>query len=300
MISLKRREFLEAVAAASTLAICPRAFAQTRAQIGKSASIQFAELEKTASVRLGIFALDTANGAQVTHRADERFPLLSTFKVMAAAAILKHSESEPSFLKKRIRYSKINLVSYSPVTEKHLADGMTVAHLCAAALQYSDNTAANLLMRLLGGPTAVTAFAHSVGNDKFRLDRWETRLNTAIPGDARDTATPEAMARSLRAFTLGNALAPASRAQLIAWLRGNTTGDKRIRAAVPENWQVGDKTGSGDYGTANDIAVLWPPARAPIVMAIYTTQKQADAKRNETVIAEAARIALHALSAAKR
>ena len=215
---------------------------------------------------------------------------------MAVAAILKRNEREPNLLERRILYNKSNLVTYSPITEKHLTDGMTVAQLCGAALQYSDNTAGNLLIRLIGGPAMVTAFARLTGNNAFRLDRWETRLNTAIPGDARDTATPESMARSLRAFTVGNTLSPNSRAQLIEWLLGNTTGDKRIRAAVPASWKVGDKTGSGDYGTANDIAVIWPTNRAPVVLAIYTTQLQADAKRNDAAIVEATRIALSSLS----
>ena len=215
---------------------------------------------------------------------------------MAVAAITKRGEREPNLLNRRIRYNKANLVTYSPITEKHLADGMTVAQLCAAALQYSDNTAGNLLIRLIGGPEMVTAFARSTGNNAFRLDRWETRLNTAIPGDAPNSATPESMARSLRAFTLGNALAPASRAQMIEWLCGNTTGDKRIRAAVPANWQIGDKTGSGDYGSANDIAIVWPPNRAPIVLAIYSTKEKAGAKWSDDVIVEAARIALKGLA----
>lgn len=272
-----------------TLTICSRALAKAP----DNAESKLADLELRSGTRLGLFALDTSNGAQVRYRADERFPLLSTFKVMAAAAVLKRSQSEPNLLEQRVRYTQANLVTYSPITEKHLADGLTVAQLCAAALQYSDNTAGNLLIRLLGGPPAVTAFARATGNDKFRLDRWETRLNTAIPGDARDTATPESMARSLRAFTLDDTLAPVSREQMIEWLRGNTTGDKRIRAAVPANWQVGDKTGSGDYGTANDIAVIWPPDRAPMVLAIYTTHSQAGAKRSDEVVATAARIALN-------
>ena len=255
-------------------------------------------LEKRFDARIGVFALDSASAQQVHYRANERFALLSTFKVMAAAAVLKRSERETQLLNRRIRYTKSQLVTYSPITETHLDDGMTVGELCAAALQYSDNTAGNLLLRLLGGPAALTQFARSTGNHEFRLDRWETQLNTAIPGDPRDTATPEAMARSLRQFTLGNALSTASRAQLIAWLRGNTTGDKRIRAAVPASWPVGDKTGSGDYGTANDIAVIWPPNRAPIVLAIYTTRHQADAKRDDKLTVEAARIALGALGVA--
>lgn len=290
---LNRRSFLQIATTLPLFAISVRAFAQAPTDT----AAQLAQLEASSSARLGVFALDTATGKQIVHCADERFPLLSTFKVMAVAAVLKRNEREMNLLNQRIHYNKNNLVTYSPITEKHLADGMTVAQLCAAALQYSDNTAGNLLIRLIGGPKALTQFARATGNNSFRLDRWETALNTAIPGDPRDTATPEAMARSLRNFTIGNALSSASRAQLIEWLVGNTTGDKRIRAAVPANWRVGDKTGSGDYGTANDIAVIWPPDRAPIVLSIYTTHTRADAKRSDELIVEAARITLAGLGA---
>lgn len=290
---LNRRSFLHVAAALPLLAISSRAFAQS----SDNATNRLAKLEANFGARLGVFALDTASGQQIRYRADERFPLLSTFKVIAVAAVLKRSQNEPNLLNQRVRYNKSNLVTYSPITEKHLANGMTVAELCAAALQYSDNTAGNLLIRLIGEPKALTRFARATGNNEFRLDRWETALNTAIPGDPRDTATPEAMARSLRNFTLGNALSSDSRAQLIEWLVGNTTGDKRIRAAVPASWKVGDKTGSGDYGTANDIALIWPPNRAPIVLAIYTTHNRAEAKRSNELIVEAARIALAGLGA---
>lgn len=290
---LNRRSFLQIATTIPLLAISSRVLAQSP----DDAATKLAQLESTWRARLGLFAFDTGNGAQIHYRADERFPLLSTFKVMVAAAVLRRSEREPSLLNQRIRYNQSNLVTYSPITEKHLAHGMTVAELCAAALQYSDNTAGNLLIRLIGGPKALTNFARSTGNNAFRLDRWETALNTAIPDDPRDTVTPEAMARSLHNFTLSNALAPDSRAQLIEWLVGNTTGDKRIRAAVPPRWRVGDKTGSGDYGTANDIALLWPPNRTPIVLAIYTTHNRADAKRSDELIVEAARIALAGLGA---
>ena len=291
---LNRRSFFQIAATSSLLVIAPRVFAQNPNDLAK----QLAELETKFGARLGLFALDTATGKTIAHRANERFPLLSTFKVMAVAAILKRSERDPNLLSQRIRYDKSNLVTYSPITEKHLADGMTVSELCAAAIQYSDNTAGNLLLRLLGGPTALTRFARATGNNAFRLDRWETALNTAIPNDPRDTATPESMARSLRNFTLGNALAPSGKAQLIEWLVGNTTGNQRIRAAVPVTWRVGDKTGSGDYGTANDIAVIFPPDRAPIVLAIYATRARADTKRDENLIVQVARVALNGLGVA--
>jgi beta-lactamase class A len=209
---------------------------------------------------------------------------------MVASAILTRSVEVPGLLQQRIRYRQSELVNYSPITQKHVADGMTVAGLCAAALQYSDNTAANLLIRMAGGPQAVTAFARSIGDGEFRLDRWETELNTAIPGDVRDTSTPGAMGRSLQRLVLGDALASPQREQLRDWLYGNTTGAARIKAGIPADWKIGDKTGSGDYGTANDIAVVWPPGSAPVVVAIYTTQARQDAKPRDDVISSAAKI----------
>ncbi len=173
---------------------------------------------------------------------------------------------------------------------------MTVAGLCGAALQYSDNTAANLLLQLVGGPAAVTSFARSIGDCEFRLDRRETDLNSAVPGDVRDTSTPQAMGHTLANLTLRGALGGPERAHLTAWLKGNTTGATRIRAGIPTNWQVGDKTGSGDYGTANDVAVLWPPRRSPFVLAIYTTQTTKNAAARSDIVAAATRIVVDWLS----
>lgn len=282
--SLLRRQFL---LAAACLPLAARA---STAPAADAALGQLRKLEQALDGRLGVYARDTGSGAQLAYRADERFPMCSTFKIMAAAAILARGAQESSLLERRIAYPKTELVSYSPVTEKHVGDGMTVAELCAAALQYSDNTAANLLMKILGGPAGVTAYARTIGDTTFQLERWETALNSAIPGDLRDTSTPAAMGRSLQRLALGDGLPPSQRAQLCDWLRGNTTGDARIRAGVPAGWQVGDKTGSGDYGTANDAGVLWPPERAPIVLAIYTTDHQPDAHWRNDVIAAAAKI----------
>jgi beta-lactamase class A len=224
--------------------------------------------------------------------------MCSTFKVILASAILKRSTQIDGLMQQRIKYQQSDLVTYSPITKQHIEDGMTVDALCAAAIQYSDNTASNLLMKILGGPGAVTTFARSIGDSpkerlrqrQFRLDRWETALNSAIPGDLRDTSTPNAMGLSLQRLAFGDALEPRLQLQLRVWLQGNTTGATRIRAGVPADWQVGDKTGTGDYGTANDIGLLWPPHRAPVVVAIYTTQGEKDAKARNDAIASAARI----------
>lgn len=260
-----------------------------------SPAAQLARLEAEARGRLGVAAINTADGRILAHRGDERFPLCSTFKAMLAAAILQH---EPSLLDRRIKYTAADLVTYSPVTEQNLADGMTVGELCAATVQYSDNAAANLLMKLIKGPAGVTAFARAIGDRAFRLDRWETELNTAIPGDPRDTTTPLAMMKSLQSVTQGPALTVDKRKIMTDWLIGNTTGDTRIRAGVPYDWQVGDKTGTGAYGSTNDIGVVWPTGKAPVVMALYFTQPGKDDKANSEILAAAARVVVEAFKLA--
>lgn len=281
---MKRRSLILAALAAplaSRALSAPRddAFART-----------LARLEADAGARLGVAAFDTGRQIQLGYRGDARFPMCSTFKVLVAASMLAR---EPALLHQRIRYTKDDMVAYAPVTEQHLADGLTNAELCAAALQYSDNTAANLLMKQLGGPVGITAYARSLGDQAFRLDRWETELNSAIPGDPRDTTTPLAMMGSLRKLALGDALAAPRRQQLIDWMLASTTGAERIRAGVPTGWNVADKTGSGSHGTTNAIAVTWPPGKAPIVVAVYFTQ--ADKQRND-VVAAAARAVVAALA----
>lgn len=256
-----------------------------------SHTAQLARLEAASGGRLGVAAFNTADGRELLHRADERFPFCSTFKMMLAAAVLAR---EPALLKKRIHYTKDDMVPHAPVTSKHLADGMTVAELCEATLQTSDNPAANLLMKQIGGPAAVTAYARSIGDTQFRLERWETELNSAIPGEARDTTTPLAMARSLHKLVLGEALPAAQRKQLKDWMLGNTTGATRLRAGVPAGWPVADKTGAGDYGTVNDIGVIWPPGKAPIVLAVYLTQPGKDDKSRPEFHGEVAKIVIDA------
>lgn len=262
----------------------------------RAALASLAALEQQHKGRLGIAALDSNSGRQLEFRADERFPLCSTFKFMAAAAILKRSQTQADLLAKQIHYTQKDLVTYSPITEKklstekHRATSMNLAELCKAALQYSDNTAGNLLLRELGGPAALTRFARGLGDKKFQLERWETELNTAIPGDARDTSTPLAMLQSMNKLLLGKSLHPAQQQQLIDWLKGNTTGAKRIRAGLPTGWMLGDKTGSGDYGTGNDIAIIFPPHKKPLLLCIYFTQPTQNADWNNQVIADATKI----------
>ncbi|UTY59741.1 class A beta-lactamase [Massilia sp. erpn] len=289
-----RRHYLLAAGAAL---LCPSSllFAAPVTPSIATAEAQLAALEQAAGGRLGVAAWRSDSAKRIGHRSEERFPLCSTFKAMLAAAVLARSANDEELLGKSVRYRADELVTYSPVTEKHVDEGMTVAALCAATLQYSDNSAANFLMRMIGGPQAVTAYMRSIGNPAFQLERWETELNTAIPGDTRDTASPASMARSLQALLLGDALPAPQRRQLDTWMRGNTTGDQRIRAGVPAGWSVADKTGAGAHGTVNDIGTAYPPSGAPIVIAVYYTREQKDAPTNQEIIAAATRIVMGAL-----
>ncbi len=247
---------------------------------------EISRIESRIKGRLGVAVLDTGSDRRFGYRKDERFPMCSTFKLMAAAAILKRVEQGQETLERRVHFSQSDLVTYSPATEKHLESGMTVAELCEAAITLSDNTAGNLMLGMLGGPPGVTAFARALGDPLTRLDRTELALNEAVPGDPRDTTTPAAMAEDLRKLMFGGALAKASSEQLKAWLLANKTGDARLRARLPAGWRVGDKTGSGERGSTNDVGILWPPDAAPLIVAVYLTQTAASMnERNEALAA---------------
>jgi beta-lactamase class A len=238
-----------------------------------------AAIEARVGGRLGVAALDVRTGARLAHRADERFAMCSTFKAVAVAAALANVESGDERLDRFVRYSEKDLLEYAPVTRAHLAKGgMAFGELCAAAIIMSDNTAANLVLASIGGPGGWTRFARRIGDHVSRLDRNEPTLNTAIPGDPRDTTTPAAMAADLRAVLLGGMLGQITSGLLRGWMEACQTGLARLRAGVPKNWDVADKTGTGDHGTANDIAVMWAP-HGPIVVACYLTE--ADAAKPE-------------------
>lgn len=252
----------------------------------------FAAAERDLDGELGVAAIDTATGRTIGYREDQRFPMCSTFKAVLAAAVLARAETEPGLLDRRLALPKAVFVDWSPITGKHVDGELSVAQLCAATVQYTDNTAANVLLRAVGGPAGLTRYARALGDERFRLDRWETELNTATPGDERDTTTPLAMARTLQKLLLLDGLPPAGRSRLRDWMLGNTTGDTRIRAAVPAGWLVADKTGTGSYGSASDVAVVYPAGRAPIVLAVYTRRAARNAEARSDIIAQAARIAL--------
>ncbi len=258
-----------------------------------------AALERRSGGRLGVHALDTGTGAVVSHRGGERFLMASTAKLLLVAAVLDRAAADPALLDRLVRYGPDAVLEYAPVTARNVATGMTVADLCDAAVTVSDNTAANLLLDVLGGPAAATAFVRGLGDATTRLDRTEPDLNvSAGPGDERDTTTPAAMVGSVRAVVLGDGLAPAGRDRLTGWLVANTTGDAAIRAGVPPGWTVGDKTGTGAQGERNDVAVLLPPDRAPLVLAVLTDPDDPTSTAGDATIAEATAIVVRRLTAA--
>jgi beta-lactamase class A len=246
-------------------------------------------LERRHGGRLGVAILSGTNG--VGRRDDERYALCSTFKFLAAAFVLLRVDRRQESLTRRVVYSKDDLVTYSPTTEKHVGSGLTIGEICEAAMVLSDNTAGNLLLDSFGGPAGLTSFMRSLGDTVTRLDRRETELNEATPGDPRDTTTPIAMIEMLRKIVLGSVLSASSREQLIAWLVANKTGDKRLRAGIPQGWRVGDKTGSGSNNATNDIAVIWPPDRAPILVTAYYAEARATDDERNAVLAEVGRLA---------
>ncbi|MER7699871.1 MULTISPECIES: class A beta-lactamase [unclassified Streptomyces] len=255
----------------------------------------FAALEREYAARLGVYAVDTGSGHTVSHRDGERFAYASTFKALAAGAVLR--EHGLDGLEKVVTYRREDLVDHSPVTEKHVATGMSLGDLCAAAIHRSDNTAGNLLFDAIGGPRRLQAVLAELGDEVTLMERRETELNEWSPGAVRDTSTPRALAEDLRAFVLGDALGKPERARLVQWLRTSTTGGELIRAGVPKGWTVGDKSGAGGtYGTRNDIAVVWPPDAAPLVVAVLSNRKEADADFDNTLIAKAASAAVGALT----
>jgi beta-lactamase class A len=269
--------------------------ALTAATTGSTnAGSAFSALEGRYDARLGVWALDTGTHRTLTWRADERFPYASTYKALAAGVVLRQDSRRR--LDRVVTYTKADLVTYSPITEKHVATGMTVRALCDAAIRYSDNTAGNLLFREIGGPAGLGAALRRLGDDTTHPDRLETDLNAAVPGDVRDTSTPRALGTDLERFAVEHALPADRRALLDDWLRRNTTGAALIRAGVPKGWTVGDKTGAGEYGTRNDIAVLWPPRKAPIVLAITTTRPTEDAEYQDALVAAATKVAISALT----
>jgi beta-lactamase class A len=258
-----------------------------------------ADLERSAGGRLGVCALDTGSGAQLSHRADERFGLCSTFKLLLAAVILREADQGRVRLDEPMKLPRDVSLPNSPVTDEARANGrdMTVLALAEAAQTQSDNLAANLLLGLVGGPAGFTSRLREAGDTETRLDRLEPELNFVTAGEVRDTTTPAAMARTVARFLTTDHLSEAARVTLVDWMVATKTGQRRMRAGLPADWRAGDKTGTGIADgmpvKLNDVAIAFPPGRAPIVIAAYyespvrsTTIRDED----QAVLAEVGRI----------
>jgi beta-lactamase class A len=261
---------------------------------------KLAELEKRAGGRLGVCAIDTRFGGVIGHRMDERFAMCSTFKLSLAAAILEQADKGKLSLDKPITYGKEDIVPNSPVTEDNLAKGsMTIKALAEATQKTSDNAAANLLLKQIGGPAGLTQFYRRHGDSTTRLDRYEPEMNAFKEGDPRDTTSPYAYATLVEKILTGPMLSKASRELLIQWMIDTQTGLKRIRAGVPKGWRVGDKTGTALPGKYNDVAICWPPKQPPLIVAIYynsATDIMDIRDEDQKVLADAARLVVEWVS----
>ncbi|QUG84253.1 class A beta-lactamase [Bacillus nitratireducens] len=278
----------------ATLVSCSNSNIQSESPKQEHISNQsFVKLEKDYDAKLGIYALDTGTNQTVTYRSDERFAYASTHKALAVGALLQKKSIED--LDQIIKYTSKDLVNYNPITEKYVDTGMTLKELADASIRYSDNTAQNLILKQLGGPSEFKKSLREIGDTVTNPERFEPELNEVHPGDTRDTSTPKALATSLQAYALGDILSIEKRNFLIDLMKRNTTGDNLIRAGVPGEWEVADKTGSGSYGTRNDIAIIWPPNKKPIILAILSNHAKEDAKYDDKLIANATKIVLDAL-----
>ncbi|AND70713.1 beta-lactamase [Dyella thiooxydans] len=279
---MRRRELIKAgLLGVAALPLLPFSFA-----VAADSADAFAALERSHGGRLGVAVLDTGSGKRLLHRADERFLLCSTGKLLAVAAVLARVDQGEERLDRRIVFRREDVLDWAPVTRSHAGPpGMTIEELCQAAMIVSDNTAMNLLLTTLGGPARLTRFVHGLGDPLTRFDRPEPSLNVPGPGGFEDTTTPLAMLDDMRQVLLGDVLSPASRGRLLDWLRHNTTGTAQLRAGLPAGWGAGDKTGASQTQN-NDVAIVWPPGRAPLLIAAYYEGPELTAEARKAVLAQ--------------
>jgi beta-lactamase class A len=296
---LLRRRLLAGALAAPALLLVPRIGAAGKAPVSGRAQAfvhRLEALEAAHGGRLGVAALEVATGQCYSRRGDERFLMCSTFKVPAVALVLDRVQRGRESLSRAVPVEAADLVTYSPVTERHVGRTMRIDALCEAALTVSDNTAGNLLLRSFGGPAALTAWMRQVGDDTTRLDRIEVELNRPEPSGLLDTTTPKAMARLCARLLFGVVLHPGHRRRLSAWMAASQTGFARLRAGVPAGWAIGDKTGTGPV-TTNDVAWVRPHGGEPWVVAVYYGHAPHPVETQNTVIAEVGKAFAHLLAA---
>lgn len=285
---LDRRMLITALAAAPVL--MPAAARAATSVTNLNSSIN--AIEQRSGGRLGVAALDLQTGRRFAWRGDQRFRMCSTFKMPLSAAILRRVDQGRERLDRVIPYGPEVLMGNSNATKQNLGKGMTVGALCEATTIWSDNAAANLLLDALApkkGPEAMTRFLRSIGDQTTRVDRYEPEMNTGPESDLRDTTTPTAILATWKALLVDDALSPASRQQLAAWVLDNRTGDKRLKAGLPRDWKVGDKTGNDGKAITNDIAIAWPPGRKPLLIAAFHDRGSSDDDTRSAVLAEVAR-----------
>ncbi len=293
---LTRRQALAGLATIAALTACRNAAANPLPD--SVPKLDLTPVEDRYSARVGMYAIDLGSGASLEHRADTRFAMCSTFKTYAVARVMQLAQLGQRDLGTPQPIAASDIVENSPVTSAHAGNSMRLDELCAAALINSDNTAGNLLLRCIGGPPEITTFARSVGDDQSRLDRWETELNSATPGDPRDTTTPRALSTGYREVLTGNVLTDGPREQILGWMRQNATSQKRFRAGLPAGWTSADKTGAGSFGSTNDAGLLSGPDGQRIIMAVLTRSRddRPDAPPFNDAIAETVRLTLATLS----
>lgn len=288
--AISRRQISQALALA-TIACRTGAPSSTHLPPSRTALSRLRELEAQSGGRLGVAWQIVGGGERLGYREQELFPMCSTFKLPLVAAILARVDTQRESLSRRVPYDESALLEYAPVTRKHVSDGaMTIEALCEAAVSLSDNTAANLLLQTLGGPPGLTEFFRSLGDATSRLDRTEPLLNTAFPGDQRDTTSPAAILGTMHHILVGETLREPSRQRLLTWLEQSPTGRSRLRAGLPKGWRAGDKTGTGENGATNDIAIAWPPSGAPLLIAAYTVGSPQSPEQRSATLAEVARV----------
>ena len=282
-----RREWLGLVAGMLPLTVAQRSRARARPT---SFEATILAIEQKLGGRVGAAFRDTHDGRRGSYRGTERFPMCSTFKLLAAAAVLDRVDRGAERLDRVVRYGHDRVLAYAPVTSQHVDDGMSVAALCAAAIEHSDNTAGNLLLDIIGGPAGLTTYLRALGDTVTRLDRTEPALNSAVPGDPRDTTSPMAMLETMNRLLVDKAaLSDTSRRRLREWLVASTTGSERLRAGLPRDWHIGDKTGTGDHAATNDVAVAWPPHRRPVLITVFMVDSPRPLAERNRAMAEIAR-----------
>lgn len=292
MMELSRRHVLVGGLSLFAVAACSPAVLAGPAQPLPTVQERIDALGQRHNAHIALYAVDLGSQKTVGYRDSETFAMCSTFKAYAAGAVLQRAQQGRLSLSDTVPIAPHDILPNSPVTEPRAGTAMTLAELCQAALQQSDNAAANGLLRMLGGPQAITEFARGIGDDRTRLDRWEVELNSAVPGDPRDTSTPHALGVGFRALLTGDVLEPVGRQQLVDWMLGNQTSS--MRAGLPAGYTSADKTGSGDYGTTNDVGIVFGPAGQRVLLAIMTRSvtDDPDAPSLRPLIGELATLAL--------